>query len=115
MKPRLVFISDTTEVGSVYSKKELTELSGICRKNNLFLYLDGARLGSALCSDENDLKLNDIANLTDAFYIGGTKNGALLGEAPYYLQSAAVRRFPLPYQAKRRPFSQGTAIGNSVF
>ena len=80
-KPKLVYISNSTEIGSIYSKSELQQLSDICRKNRLYLYIDGARLGSALTSEENDLTLSDIASLADAFYIGATKNGALLGEA----------------------------------
>lgn len=81
VKPRLVYISDATESGMVYTKAELTALSRFCRKNKLLLFLDGARLGCALSSDANDLTLPDLAKLTDAFYIGGTKNGALFGEA----------------------------------
>lgn len=79
--PRLVYISDTTEIGTIYTKAELEALRRCCDKHNLFLFLDGARLGSALTSPENDLTLSDLAALTDAFYIGGTKNGALFGEA----------------------------------
>ena len=79
--PRLVHISDTTETGTVYTKAELTALRQYCTRHGIFLYLDGARLGSALTSPENDLTLPDIAALTDAFTIGGTKNGALFGEA----------------------------------
>lgn len=79
--PRLVYISNTTELGTVYTKAELTALRRCCDENGLLLYLDGARLGSALTSPENDLTLPDLAALTDAFYIGGTKNGALFGEA----------------------------------
>ncbi len=81
VKPRLVYISNPTEIGSIYSKAELAALSELCREKDLFLYMDGARLGSALCSEENDLTLADLGSLTDAFYIGGTKNGALMGEA----------------------------------
>jgi threonine aldolase len=81
VKPKLVYISNSTETGTIYTKAELTELSKICRKNNLYLYMDGARLGSALTAKGNDLTLPEIASLVDAFYIGGTKNGALLGEA----------------------------------
>ena len=81
VKPRLVYISNSTEIGSIYRRKELEELHACCRENSLLLYMDGARLGSALCSDGNDVELSDIGRLTDAFYIGGTKNGALLGEA----------------------------------
>lgn len=79
--PRLVYISDTTEIGTVYTKAELTALRECCDKHGLYLYLDGARLASALTSPENDLTLKDLAALTDAFSIGGTKNGLLFGEA----------------------------------
>lgn len=80
-KPRLVYISNATETGGVYTKAELTELSFFCRRNDLLLFLDGARLGCALASQHNDMTLADVAQLTDAFYIGGTKNGAMMGEA----------------------------------
>lgn len=81
VKPKLVYISNSTEIGTVYTKSELEELSKVCRENDLLLFMDGARLGSALSCIENDLTLEDISKLTDVFYIGGTKNGALLGEA----------------------------------
>ena len=81
VSPRLVYISDTTEIGTVYTKAELTALRRCCDDYGLFLYLDGARLGSALTAEGNDLTLPDLAALTDAFTIGGTKNGALFGEA----------------------------------
>lgn len=79
--PRLVYISDTTEIGTIYTKAELQALRDCCDKHGLFLFLDGARLGSALTAEGNDLTLPDLAALTDAFYIGGTKNGVLFGEA----------------------------------
>ena len=81
VSPRLVYISDTTEIGTVYTKAELAALRACCDAHGLLLVLDGARLGSALASPANDLTLPDLAELTDAFYIGGTKNGALFGEA----------------------------------
>lgn len=81
VRPKLVYISNPTEIGTIYKKEELKELSDTCKKNNLILYVDGARLGSALMSSTNDLSLSDLATLTDAFYIGATKNGALIGEA----------------------------------
>ncbi len=81
VKPKVIFVSNSTELGTVYKKYELKEISDYCKKNNLYLYLDGARLGSALMSSASDLNLEDICNLVDMFYIGGTKNGALLGEA----------------------------------
>lgn len=81
VQPRMVYISNTTEIGTQYSKSELETLSRYCRQHGLYLFLDGARLGAALTSPVNDLTLEDIARLTDVFYIGGTKNGALFGEA----------------------------------
>lgn len=79
--PRMVYLSNTTELGTIYTKDELSQISEYCKNNNLLLFLDGARIASALTSKANDLTLHDIANLVDVFYIGGTKNGALLGEA----------------------------------
>ncbi len=81
VKPRAVFISHSTEVGTVYNKKELEAISQVCRANALYLYLDGARLGAGLTSKESDLTLADLGRLVDIFYVGGTKNGALIGEA----------------------------------
>jgi threonine aldolase len=78
VKPKLVYISNSTELGTLYKKSELEELHKCCIRNNLLLYLDGARLGTALVSEENDLTLPDIAKLVDAFYIGGTKMGLFL-------------------------------------
>lgn len=81
VKPKLVYISNSTELGTIYSKKELQVLYTFCKEKNLFLFMDGARLGAALTAENNDLSLEDIAKNTDAFYLGGTKNGALIGEA----------------------------------
>lgn len=80
-RPRMVYISNATETGTVYSKAELTALSEVCRANNLLLMVDGARLVTALTAKTSDLTLKDIAELSDVFWIGGTKVGALLGEA----------------------------------
>ena len=79
VKPRIVYISHSTELGTCYTKAELTELHRFCSNHGLLLYMDGARLGSALCC--SGLTIADIAAMTDAFYVGGTKNGALFGEA----------------------------------
>lgn len=81
VRPKLVFISNSTELGTIYSKKELIDIFEVCKKNNLLLYLDGARLGAALCSEYNDIQINELSKFCDVFYIGGTKNGALIGEA----------------------------------
>lgn len=81
VQPKLVYISNPTEFGTIYSKAELQALSVICQKHNLLLYMDGARLGYGLTALGNDLELPLIAKYCDAFYIGGTKVGALFGEA----------------------------------
>ena len=79
--PGMVYISHPTEYGTLYSRAELKEISGVCRENHIPLYLDGARLAYALACPENDVTLRDLGECCDAFYIGGTKCGALFGEA----------------------------------
>ena len=79
VKPKLVFIANATEYGTTYTKQELKAIRNKCNKYNLYLYIDGARIGNALLA--SNLTLKDIADIADLFYIGGTKNGALLGEA----------------------------------
>lgn len=79
VQPKLVYISQPTELGTVYSLRELEDISAVCRRHGLYLYVDGARLGYALMA--SDVTLADLARLTDAFLIGGTKVGALFGEA----------------------------------
>ena len=81
VRPGMVYISHPTELGTLYTKAELTALSETCRRYGLPLYLDGARLGYGLMSPASDMDIRDIAELTDLFYIGGTKVGALCGEA----------------------------------
>ena len=79
--PKMVYVSNTTELGTIYKKAELRALREVCDRLGLYLYLDGARLASALTCEENDLVPADLPQLCDAFYIGGTKNGLLFGEA----------------------------------
>ena len=81
VQPKMVYLSYPTETGTIYKKEELREISRVCRERGLFLFLDGARLGYGLMCRENDLTLAEIAEYTDIFYIGGTKVGALFGEA----------------------------------
>ena len=80
-QPKRVYLSFPTEYGTIYSKKELEEIHAVCRKYGLYLFVDGARMGYGLGAAKNDVKLEDLAKLTDMFYIGGTKCGALFGEA----------------------------------
>lgn len=79
--PKMVYISNPTELGTLYSLEELENLSAVCKTYGLYLFLDGARLGYGIEARENDVTLKDIARLCDVFYIGGTKVGALFGEA----------------------------------
>ncbi len=81
VQPKMVYLSQPTELGTLYSLKELEEIAGVCRRNGMYLYIDGARLGYGLAAAENDVTLPDLARLCDVFYIGGTKVGALFGEA----------------------------------
>ncbi|MDR1797750.1 MAG: aminotransferase class I/II-fold pyridoxal phosphate-dependent enzyme [Clostridiales Family XIII bacterium] len=81
VKPRLLFISQSTEFGTVYTKAELAALRDVCDNNHLYLYIDGARLGYALTAEKCDFELPELCRIADAFYIGGTKNGLLFGEA----------------------------------
>lgn len=92
-KAALVYISNATETGGVYTLQELEALSTYCRKHELLLFLDGARLGSALTAVDNDVTLSDLARLCDAFYIGGTKNGCLMGEALVIVNPALQKDF----------------------
>ena len=107
--PRVVYISDTTETGTVYTKAELTALREYCDANGLLLFLDGARLGAALTSPENDITLADLSRLTDAFYIGGTKNGALFGEA--LVMTAPCPHFRWHMKQRGAVFAKGRLLG----
>ena len=91
--PGMVYISQPTEYGTLYSREELAALSKVCRENHLPLYVDGARLAYALASPENDVTLTDLAELSDVFYIGGTKCGALFGEAVVIPQKGRIPHF----------------------
>ena len=91
--PGMVYISHPTEYGTLYTKAELTALAEVCRQYELPLFLDGARLGYGLMSYQTDLTLPDIARLCDVFYIGGTKVGALCGEAVVFTKNNAPRHF----------------------
>jgi threonine aldolase len=111
VRPAMVYISNATEVGTVYTKQELTDLSAVCRKNNLYLFLDGARLGSALSSTVNDLSLADLSVLTDVFYIGGTKNGAMIGEAIVINNDNLKKDFNYHIKQRGALLSKGRLMG----
>ena len=111
VKPKMVYISNSTEVGSVYTKAELKSIYDFCQENNLILFVDGARLGSALTSSKCDLTLEDMANLCDVFYIGGTKNGALIGEAIVFNKLDLNENFRFHIKQKGGMLAKGRLIG----
>lgn len=111
VKQKLVYISNSTEVGTLYSKKELEALSTFCKAKNLYLFMDGARLAQAITSKENDLTLADVARLTDVFYLGGTKNGALLGEAIVITNPKLQEEFGFHLKQKGAMLAKGRLLG----
>lgn len=111
VKPKMVYISNSTELGTVYNKDELKALNKYCREQNLYLYMDGARLGAALASKKTDLTISDIAGLTDAFYIGGTKNGAMFGEAIVIINDALKSDFRYMIKRHGGMFAKGRLLG----
>lgn len=109
--PKLVYISNSTELGTIYQRQELEELSDFCQKNNLYLFMDGARLGHAITSEISDLSLEDIAKLTDVFYLGGTKNGALIGEAIIINNTSFQQDFAFNIKQKGALLAKGRLLG----
>lgn len=98
--PGMVYISQPTEYGSIYSKKELEDISKVCHEYEIPLYIDGARLAYAIMSKEADFSMADIARIADVFYIGGTKVGALFGEAIVFSKDNMPKHF-LPLAKQR--------------
>lgn len=111
LMPKLVYISNSTELGTHYSKKELQELSSFCKAKNLYLFMDGARLGHALTAENNDVNWEHVAELTDVFYIGGTKNGALFGEAIVINQQHLQENFAFHLKQKGALLAKGRTLG----
>lgn len=111
VQPKLVYISNPTEIGTIYSKAELTAISETCKKNKLILYMDGARLGYGLCAEDNDLDLQTIAKLCDVFYIGGTKIGVLFGEAVVIANEALKEDFRYLIKQKGGMLAKGRLLG----
>ncbi len=109
--PGMVYISHPTEYGTLYSKAELTEIAGICRQYRIPLFMDGARLGYGLMSRETDLTLPDIAALCDVFYIGGTKVGALCGEAVVFTKQNMPKHFLTSVKKRGALLAKGRLLG----
>ena len=109
--PGMVFIAHPSELGSLYSLAELEELSALCRRYEIPLYLDGARLAYGLAARDTDVTLADIARLTDAFYIGGTKCGALCGEAVVFPRGGMPKHFLTHVKQHGALLAKGRLLG----
>ena len=110
-QPKLVYISNPTELGTIYTKSELEAIRKACDECNLYLFLDGARLGYGLMSKDNDMTIEDIAKNCDVFYIGGTKVGALFGEAVVITNPALQEDFRYIIKQKGGMLAKGRLLG----
>ena len=111
VQPGMVYISFSTEVGTVYTLSQLKELSAVCREYGLPLFIDGARMGYGLASDGCNVTLNDIADLADVFYIGGTKQGALFGEAVVIVNESLKKDFRYFIKQNGGMLAKGRLLG----
>lgn len=111
VQPGMVYISNPTENGTIYNKKELCAISEVCRNYGLPLFLDGARLGYGLMAEGNDITLQDLAQYCDVFYIGGTKVGALFGEAVVITNEALKKDFRYYIKQKGGMLAKGRLLG----
>ena len=109
--PRVLYISQPTEIGTVYSLEELKALRAVCDENDLILFVDGARLGSALTCSEATATLKDLADLADCFYIGGTKNGLYFGEAMVIVNPALQKDFRFMIKNRGGMIAKGRLCG----
>ncbi|WP_195454671.1 threonine aldolase family protein [Turicibacter sanguinis] len=111
VQPGMVYISQPTEYGTLYSLEELTNLSRVCKEYHLPLFVDGARLGYGMVSQINDVWMSDLANLCDVFYIGGTKIGALFGEAVVISNDAYKQGFRYNIKQRGGLLAKGRLLG----
>ena len=109
--PRMVYLSDATELGTIYTKAELAALHEVCGEYGLYLFLDGARMAAALVAEGNDLQPEDFATYCDVFYLGGTKNGLLFGEAVVITNEALKPHFRNMIKQRGGMFAKGFLFG----
>lgn len=109
--PGMVYISHPTEYGTLYTKKELSDISEVCKAYEIPLYLDGARLGYGLVSEGTDVMMEDVARFCDVFYIGGTKVGALFGEAVVFPKNNAPKHFLTMVKQHGAMLAKGWLLG----
>ncbi len=110
-EPKMVYLSFPTEKGTLYSRQELCDIHAVCREYGMYLFVDGARLGYGLGAQTNDVTLQDLAELTDVFYIGGTKCGALFGEALVITGEALKYRFKAYMKQHGAVLAKGWLMG----
>lgn len=111
VQPGMVYISFSSEVGTVYSLSQLREISAVCREYGLPLFIDGARMGYGLASEGCDVSLSDIAALADVFYLGGTKQGAFFGEAVVIVNDALKKDFRYCIKQNGGMLAKGRLLG----
>lgn len=111
VQPKMVYISQPTELGTLYTLQELRDLSAVCRKYGLYLFVDGARLSYGLAAAGNDVTLPELAKLTDVFYIGGTKCGAMFGEAVVISNPALAENFRYMMKRQGAMLAKGWLLG----
>lgn len=109
--PKMVYISQPTELGTLYTLDELTAISKVCRENGLYLFVDGARLGYGLAATGNDVMIKDLARLCDVFYIGGTKQGLLFGEAVVITNTSLNADFRYMIKQRGGMLAKGRLLG----
>lgn len=111
VQPKMVYVSQPTEMGTIYSKKELQLIADFCREKDLYFYMDGARLAAALTCTENDVLLEDLPHFFDAFYIGATKCGAFLGEALVICKNSFKTDFRFLIKQQGAMLAKGHFVG----
>ena len=109
--PKLVYLSDSTELGTIYRRAELDDIAKVCRELGLYLYLDGARLAQALTCPGNNIQPEDLSRCCDAFYVGGTKNGLLFGEALVIARNSLKANFRHAIKQHGGMLAKGRLLG----
>lgn len=111
VKPAMVYISNATEIGTIYHREELTQIAAVCREYGLYLFMDGARMGAALAAEDNDVSFADLCTYCDLFYLGGTKNGALFGEAVVIVNDELKKDFRYMIKQRGGMLAKGWLLG----
>lgn len=111
VKPAMVYISNATEIGTIYHREELTQIAEVCREYGLYLFMDGARMGAALAAEDNDVSFADLCTYCDVFYLGGTKNGALFGEAVVIVNDELKKDFRYMIKQRGGMLAKGWLLG----